>query len=407
MEAGQLVRDYVLETKIGEGGMGEVWRAHHQSLQRSVAIKVVSEQASHQPQFQERFTREAKAMAGLEHPHIVPVHDFFVSRGKGFLVMTHIKGQSLDQCGRLPLNTALQISREILDALDFAHQQGVIHRDVKPSNILIDTRGHAYIMDFGIALVAGTERLTRLTRTGTAVGTPEYMSPEQIITPADLDHRTDVYSFGCVLYEMLTGQPPFGSRDHGITEFQLMEAHVRKQPAPIRPSNPSVDKNTESVILRALAKDRDERFGGCAEMARNLSTPGGAPQPVVRPPTKISQLLFSFKGRIARSQYWKGVLILLPFNILLSLLAFGLLESGDNDSAVLVLIVYAVALWPGLALTVKRWHDRDRTAWWFLTWLIPYVQFLFMLWMTIEIWFLRGTAGSNRFGADPVQINQA
>jgi serine/threonine protein kinase len=331
----------------------------------------------------------------------------------GFLVMTRIKGKSLDQCGRLPLSAALQISREILDALDFAHQQGVIHREVKPSNILIDARGHAYIMDFGIALVAGTERLTR---TGTAVGTPEYMSPEQITNPADLDHRTDVYSFGCVLYEMLTGQPPFGSRDQGITEFQIMEAHVTKQPAPILLSNPSVDKNTESVVLRALAKNRDERFGGCAEMARSVSIPGWAPPPVVQPPNKISQLLFSFKGRIGRARYWKGVLMLLPFNILVLLSELALMDSSwrvdrtgrywrENDLAVLVLFISMVGLWPPLALAIKRWHDRDRTAWWFLTSLIPFVQVLFILWITIETWFLRGTTGPNRFGVDPLEVS--
>src|SRR4029453_4164023 len=237
MRPGDQIRDYVLEQCVGRGGMGEVWRARQRSHRRPVAIKVIREDGDQSGRFQEGFAREAQAGVGLDHPHIVPVRDYFVWDGTACLVMGLIDGGSLEGRGALPLEVALRISGEVLDALNFAHQRGVIHRDIKPSNILLDQLGHTYITDFGIALVAGMERLTRLSRSGTAVGTPEYMSPEQIATPGDIDHRTDVYSFGCVLYEMLSGQPPFGSRDDGTTEFELMQAHVQRSPVPIRHRN--------------------------------------------------------------------------------------------------------------------------------------------------------------------------
>ena len=270
MQSGDHVRAYVLEETIGVGAMGEVWRARHQSLQRNVAIKIIQEQVSVNAEFRERFMQEAQAMARLQHPNIVPVHDFFTVDHRAFLVMSLIDGGSLAESGRLAPDVALTISRELLDALNCAHQQGVIHRDVKPSNILLDQRGHAYMTDFGIALIAGTQRMTRLSRTGTAVGTPEYMSPEQIATPQDVDHRTDVYSFGCVLYEMLSGTPPFGSREDGTSEFELMQSHVTRQPIPLHQRHVQVNRGTESAVMRALAKDREDRFAGCGEMAQAL-----------------------------------------------------------------------------------------------------------------------------------------
>lgn len=396
MQAGQRIRQYVLEERIGSGGMGEVWRARDQSLGRPVAVKIIREHGSRDASFRERFTREADAMALLDHPHIVRVYDFFTSDGHGFLVMGFIDGGSLDARGRLPFDTALQISREILDALNFAHQQGVIHRDVKPSNILLDRRGHAYMMDFGIALVAGTERITRLTRVGTAVGTPEYMSPEQITTPADIDHRTDVYSFGCVLYEMLSGQPPFGSRDQGTTEFELMQAHVKRQPASLRQHNPQVDRHTNAVVMRALAKNRDDRFAGCGEMAQALfHKESSRADSSAR--MSVPALLFSFRGRSSRSQYWNGFVLVAAFYACIVLLLSTALDNQDENLFVLALLASLVGVWPGLAIASKRWHDRDHSAWWLLTCLmvIP------IPWIVVQLWFLKGTIGPNRFGAEP------
>jgi serine/threonine protein kinase len=272
LEAGQQIRDYILEEKIGAGGAGEVWRARHQYLDKVVAIKAIYRHSSQDVHFGARFLEEASVMAKLSHPHIVPVHDFFFLDGISYLVMDYIEGGSLGDLikerGHLPLDEALTISLGILEALNFAHSRGVIHRDVKPSNILVRPDKHAYLVDFGIALVVGKQRHTRF---GTNIGTPEYMSPEQILAK-EIDHRTDVYSFGCVLYEMLTGRPPFGSQDTGKTEYNIMNGHLHEKPVPVRQINRDIDQYTESAVLRALAKDPDQRYGGCQEFAGDLKT---------------------------------------------------------------------------------------------------------------------------------------
>ena len=202
------VRDYILEERIGAGGVGEVWRARHVRLDKPVAIKLILPHLCQDENIYNRFVQEAIATANSEHPNIVSVYDFFSNNDDAFLVMSYIEGGSLQdrlKRGRLSLSEALRIARDILGALDFAHQRGIVHRDVKPSNILLSLDSHAYLVDFGIALILGK---TRITRFGANIGTPDYMSPEQI-RGGQLDHRTDVYSFGCVLYEMLTGRSPF------------------------------------------------------------------------------------------------------------------------------------------------------------------------------------------------------
>jgi eukaryotic-like serine/threonine-protein kinase len=266
--------------KIGAGGVGEVWRARHQHLDRTVAIKAIYPHLSSNLQLYARFLLEGRAMAALDHPHIVPIHDFFSWNGNSYLVMSYIEGQSLQSLlqsrGRLPLREALRISRAILDALGFAHRKSIIHRDVKPSNILVKPDGHAYLVDFGIVLIWGQERITQ---EGVPIGTWEYMSPEQIKGNA-LDHRTDVYSFGCVLYEMLAGRPPFGGREEdGVSAYSIMQGHLSETPTPLRRLNAEVDKMTESVVSRALTKDPAGRFGGCEEMAGALPREPSPPPP--------------------------------------------------------------------------------------------------------------------------------
>ncbi len=271
MQPGFVIRDYVLEEKIGEGGMGEVWRSRHRLLDKPVAIKVMAAQLLTDPQFEARFIQEAQAQARLQHPQIIGATDFFREQGRYYLVMPMIEGWSLDQRltrGPLPVDEALRISIDALAALDYAHQRAIIHRDVKPSNILIDRDGRAYLTDFGIALMVGQERRTR---TGAAIGTPHYMSPEQIRRPRGVDHRTDVYSFGCVLYEMLAGKPPFDVGDSDEeTDYAIKEAHVHQPPEPVRRRHPSVPEAVEAIVMRALAKSPDERFVSCGEFARAI-----------------------------------------------------------------------------------------------------------------------------------------
>lgn len=314
MQSGQTIRDYILEAKIGLGGMGEVWRSRHTLLDKLVAIKVISDELLSDPEFETRFLQEAKAQARLYHPHIVPVTEFFREANRYHLVMPLVEGPSLaarlaTSRGPLPLEEALRIAQDVLSALDYAHQQGVIHRDVKPSNILIDHTGHAYLMDFGIALVMNEERRTR---TGKSVGTPHYMSPEQIQHPKQLDHRTDVYSFGCVLYEMLAGRAPFdATSEEGDVDYLIKAAHVHQAPEPMRKWNENVPEAIEAVARRALQKNPAERFAGCGEFGRALakatraktesesSLPLTSPQPAPSRPEPASLTPFRGFTRIA------------------------------------------------------------------------------------------------------------
>ncbi|MBS1789077.1 MAG: serine/threonine protein kinase [Acidobacteria bacterium] len=273
MEAGNSVRDYVFESKIGQGGMGEVWSARHELLDRRVAIKVMAPHLMADPEFEARFIKEAQAQARLQHPSIIGATDFFREQGRYYLVMPLIEGRSLEEKlaaspGPLPVEDALRISADVLSALDYAHQRAVIHRDVKPSNILLDNEGHAYLTDFGIALMMGADRRTRA---GVAVGTVHYMSPEQIRRPKSIDHRTDVYSFGCVLYEMLTGHPPFEAEDNEEdTDYVIKEMHVHQLPKSPQEWNQFLPGVIGQVVLRALAKSPDERFVSCGEFLRAI-----------------------------------------------------------------------------------------------------------------------------------------
>ena len=230
----------------------------------------------------------------LEHPHIISVYDFFPFDDNACLVMPYIEGGSLQdriiRQGRIDLEEALYISRGILDALDYAHQQAVVHRDVKPSNILVTADSHPYLVDFGIALVLGKPRFTNH---GTNIGTPEYMSPEQI-RGESLDHHSDVYSFGCVLYEMLTGHPPFGNLgEAGANDYTIMERHLTNSPQSIRKLNPMVNDQTEYVVKRALEKEISNRFAGCGQMMRALPAPvgftAGGKVPVPKPHPKVQR----------------------------------------------------------------------------------------------------------------------
>jgi serine/threonine protein kinase len=294
MHAGQRIRDYVLGQKIGQGGMGEVWSAVHEVLQRPVAIKGMVSQVAADPKLRERFLQEARAQARLQHPRILGVTDAFQVDGVDYLVMPLVHGRSLaerltEAHGPLPPAEALRIASDVLDALEAAHQRGIIHRDVKPSNILLDAEGRACLTDFGIALLVGQDRLTQ---TGITLGTPYYMSPEQIRAPLTIDHRSDVYSASCVIYEMLAGRPPFlGTEGKGNTDFVILESHLQRTPEPIRAWNPAVPAAVDAVVLRGLAKEPHQRYAGCGELRQALEAAVAAPQPPPPPPPSLTTRL--------------------------------------------------------------------------------------------------------------------
>jgi serine/threonine protein kinase len=282
---GKTIGNLRITSEIGKGGMGAVYLAEHVRLVgKKFAIKSLSSVLTQDPQFRERFHQEAQNQAQLDHHNIVQVTDFIEDNGEFFLIMEYVDGQSLSdkikEKGKLEEKEALSIFKAVLEGLNFAHCKGIIHRDVKPSNILIDKSGRARITDFGIAILAGSERLTA---TGTAIGTSWYMSPEQIIHPRDIDHRSDVYSAGIVLYEMLTGDVPFD----GETDYDIKNKQVNSPPPNPCHRNPEISEKLAQIILKALKKDPDDRFQGCAEFLDQIREYEKIPRP---PPPVI--LLF-------------------------------------------------------------------------------------------------------------------
>ena len=273
MHAQLKVGQYVLEHKLGEGGMAEVWMARHIQLGSVVAIKLLLPGLASRLDLESRFLNEGKRQAALRHPNILQAIDFIHQDGRNYLVMQYVEGDNLEtrlmeRNGPLSMDEVHAISWDVLSALDYAHSVGVVHRDVKPSNILVDKSGRVWLTDFGIALALGEEN--RLTRTGTALGTAAYMSPEQIVRPREVDSRADIYSFGCVLYAMLAGSPPFGVDSE--TDFYIKDCHVRTPPPPIIYRNPSVSAAVEQVVRKCLEKNPADRYQTCGAVMNALDT---------------------------------------------------------------------------------------------------------------------------------------
>ena len=276
---GSRLGPYVIEDLIAQGGMGSVWRARDTRDNQLVAIKAIANDLITDPEFRVRIQDEARRHQSLHHPHIVPVPDVFVAEGSTCIVMKLIEGASLatmlDKAKRLSVEESVRIIKDVLMALNYAHRHGIVHRDVKPSNILVDQTGWVWLFDFGVAIAMGEARRTR---TGVTVGTLAYMSPEQITHPRTIDHRSDVYAVGCLLYELLTGRPPFVRNEDGVgdTDFALQQAHVKLMPVNPRRRVPSIPPELDAIVMQALEKNPDERLPGCQEFARLLE-PQAAP----------------------------------------------------------------------------------------------------------------------------------
>ena len=276
--SGQRLKNYVIKDQIACGGMGEIWRAWDDVRGEYVAIKAITDTLFLDPDFTNRFLDEGRRHLRLTHPNIVPVFDVFYADNQNCLVLKLIEGVSLAnilqsrQEHRLSVSEAIPILQGLLSALNYAHMHGVIHRDVKPSNVLIDKNGQSYLIDFGIALAIGEDRRTR---TGQTIGTPHYMSPEQIVNPKEIDHRSDVYSVGCVFYEILTGRPPFiaDAVTGGETDFSIKKAHVNIQPLPPVERVSTIPVYINDIIMLALQKKPENRLPGCQEFLR-LSSEG-------------------------------------------------------------------------------------------------------------------------------------
>jgi serine/threonine-protein kinase len=265
-----LANRYAVESEIGRGGMAAVFLAEDLKHQRRVAIKVLHPEIA-STLGTDRFLREIQIAAQLTHPHILPLYDSGEADGYLYYVMPFVEGetlrQRLDREGALPVEEAVRVTDDVAAALAYAHEQGIVHRDVKPENIML-TGGRAVVADFGIARAVSAAGADRMTGTGLAIGTPAYMSPEQALGQSDIEARTDVYALGCVVYEMFRGRPPF----EGSTPQALLAKHAADTPPGLRTADPAIPLYVERAVERAMAKDPADRFQTPDELAEALTT---------------------------------------------------------------------------------------------------------------------------------------
>lgn len=265
---GQQLGDYVIDSLLGKGGMARVYRAVDPNLNRTVAVKVIAPSAAEDPEYTRRFKREAQAVAKLNHPNIVSLYQFGVSGGVYFMAMAFIDGVDLDwlindyahDSRGMGYDDLLRIVSQIASALDYAHSQGVIHRDIKPGNIMVNRQGRAFLTDFGLV------RDLAVPTFGEIFGSPKYISPEQAINSATVVPQSDLYSLGIVMYELVTGRVPFSTPHPNDTAAM----HIEAIPPRPRVFNPSLPSAVEAVILRLLEKQPEDRYQTGAEMVNEL-----------------------------------------------------------------------------------------------------------------------------------------
>src|SRR5690349_11475864 len=275
--AGSRLGPYEIVSRIGAGGMGEVWKGRDTRLERSVAIKVLSKNLAASPDVRQRFEREAKTISQLSHPHVCALHDVGRDGDVDYLVMELLEGETLSDRlarGALPLEQTLRYGAQIADALDKAHRQGIVHRDLKPGNVMLTKTG-VKLLDFGLARSASRPETAgsltasptqaNLTQEGTILGTFQYMAPEQL-EGREADGRTDIFALGCVLYEMATGRKAFA----GASQASLISSIMKEEPAPISAVLPTSPPALDRVIRKALAKDPEERWQSAGDLGSEL-----------------------------------------------------------------------------------------------------------------------------------------
>jgi serine/threonine-protein kinase len=294
-----LGKQFTVGPLLGQGGFAVVFRSRDHSLNRDVAVKVLDTAGAPAPTLSERFVREAQTIARLEHPNIVPIYEVGQQAELLYLAMRCVDGPTLRQLlgsrpmRRLSPGDAARVARAVADALSYAHAEGVVHRDIKPDNILLDKRGNVLVTDFGIAKAAQAATSAQLTTEGMIIGTPQYMSPEQAAGDT-VDGRSDIYSLGIVLYQMLSGGPPFD----GESSAKIIAQQLTAVPRDIRELRSDVTRELGAVLTRMLAKDPGQRFQSAAEVSRALvdALPTAAKQRVQHRSTWFSMFVKSLVG---------------------------------------------------------------------------------------------------------------
>ncbi|MFE0516068.1 serine/threonine-protein kinase [Streptomyces sp. NPDC058964] len=304
---GRRIANYRIESEIGRGGMAVVYRAHDLRLDRTVALKLLAPELARNDTFRQRFTHESRVAAAIDHPNIVPVFEAGETDGVLYIAMRFVSGSDLrhllDREGPLSLPAALRIAAQVASALDAAHEHGLVHRDVKPGNVLVG-RGtdsghpeHVYLTDFG--LTKKSLSLTGFTTVGQFVGTLDYVAPEQI-SGRPVDGRCDVYGLACVVQEMLVGHPPFQRDD----DMALLWAHQYDEPPPLTGTRPDLPPAVDAIFAKALAKSPDDRYDSCLSFVAALrGTMAGGPEPG-HPPTEAEPALTAGPGTASGPPSW-------------------------------------------------------------------------------------------------------
>ncbi|HTH65171.1 MAG TPA: serine/threonine-protein kinase [Gemmatimonadales bacterium] len=338
-----LGKQFTVGPLLGQGGFAVVFRAKDHALNRDVAVKVMDTAGAPSPTLSERFVREAQTIARLEHPNIVPIYEVGQQPDLLYLVMRCIDGPSLRQLlgsrptRRLPVGDAARVARQVADALSYAHTEGVVHRDIKPDNILLDKRGNVLVTDFGIAKAAQAATAAQLTSEGMIIGTPQYMSPEQAAGDA-VDGRSDIYSLGIVLYQMLSGGPPFD----GDSSAKIIAQQLTAVPRDIRELRGDVPPELGTVLARMLDKDPGKRFQSAAEVSRTL----------------VDTLPTAAKNRVQHRTRWLSVLI----KSLVGVGAAGCLAAMAFVAGAVVVFWYVLSSAPWVATNDGAIPDSLRTA---------------------------------------------
>ena len=269
---GRIIGTYKIEEKLGEGGMGAVYKGIDTMLDREVAIKALKPELASQTAIVERFRSEAVTLAKLNHPNIATLYSLFRQGDELYMVLEYVRGETLDQIisrrGALPAEDVIPVFCQILDGINHAHEYGIIHRDIKPANMILTETGILKVLDFGIARLLGSNRMTRA---GNIIGTLEYMAPEQV-KGLETDTRSDTYALGMMLYEVLTGRTPFNTEN----EFELMKLQTETMPPNPRSVEPSISVSVEAAIMRAIQKNPDDRFQTAGEFRESLLVDGFA-----------------------------------------------------------------------------------------------------------------------------------